>query len=335
MKYKHLSIEERENIQKLLWEKRSIRAIAKELGRSPSSISREVEHNKPPERVLYAPRLAHERALKHRKRRGREKRLKNDTVRSYVVERLKTGWSPEQIAGYLPTDYPEETISHEAIYQYVYAQIHRHGHGEVKPGREDLRSYLKRRHKRRIKHGVRKGERVCKPKGPSIEERPLVAEERSRIGDWEGDTIASKNNMPGINSLVERKTGLVFLTKLKDKTAEATTGVVVKRLQGEPAHTLTVDNGSENQDWRCIEEKTDVNVFFAHPYSSWERGTNENTNGLVRWYFPKGTDFRTIPEKLIMEVENALNNRPRKRLGWRTPLEVYQKHKRQSVALQS
>ncbi len=327
MTYQHLSVEEREEIQQGLWKKESLRSIARRLGRSPASLSREVTKNQPLQRK-YLPRVAHERALLSRKERGRKLRLKNQCIRRYVVTHLKKGYSPEQIAGRMPLDL-KETLSHEAIYQYIYATTFRGGHGPPHHGYPDLRIYLKRRHKRRAKKGSRKGQRIFRPKGPPIDTRPRVVEGRSRIGDWEGDSIESKDHAPGLNSLVDRKSGLLLLSKLSAKTAQATREVVSRRLSSLPAHTLTVDNGSENQEWRETEEATDTRVYFAHPYHSWERGTNENTNGLVRWYFPKGTDFRQVSEEEIARVEYALNTRPRKRLGYRTPLEVFN----QSVAL--
>jgi len=329
MKYQHLTIEERELLQLLRWERKSIRSIARALHRSPSSISRELKRNYPLKLKTYAPRLAHERALVKRKSRGRSERLKNNVVREYVTDHLKKGWSPEQIAGTIRIELNEK-ISYETIYQYVYAQIHRDGYGLLRLGHEDLRQYLKRRHKRRGQRGNRSVQRVLRPKGPSIEDRPLIVEKRLRIGDWESDSIASKDNASGLNSLVDRKTGLVLLTKVADKTAMATTRVIAQRLFKMPRHTITFDNGPENQNWQEIKYLIGSNCFFAHPYHSWERGTNENTNGLVRWYFPKGTDFRTIPKEAIKAVEYALNTRPRKRLNWKTPVEVFN----QGVALQ-
>lgn len=328
MTYQHLGVEEREEIQAGLWRKESIRSIAKRLGRSPASISREITKNIPLQRQ-YRPRLAHERALLKRKERGRKLRLKNQTIRRYVTGHLKIGWSPEQIAGRMKLE-GVGSVSHEAIYQYIYAQVYRHGNGGMRPGRCDLRPYLKRRHKKRARKGMRKGERIFKPKGPSIEDRPAIVDLRSRIGDWESDTIASKNNGTGLNSLVERTSGLLLLSKLKAKTAEATRQVLNKRLDGLPVYTLTVDNGPENQEWRETENTIGASVYFAHPYCSGERGTNENTNGLVRWYEPKKTDFSFVSEEEIANVEYALNTRPRKRLGYLTPLEVFN----QSVALQ-
>ena len=322
MKYQHLGVEEREEIQLGLLRGESLRTIAKRLNRDHTSLGRELTRNSSPVVEKYTPRLADGRALLKRKSRGRAERLKNKTVREYVVLHLKEGWSPEQIAGTIEAA-KGETISHEAIYRYIYAQVHRGGNGWVKPGKEDLRPYLARRHKKRAKKGMRKGERIFKPKGIPIDDRPLVVEKRSRIGDWEGDSIESRDHAPGLNSLVDRKSGLLLLSKLSAKTAKATREVVSKRLENLPSHTLTVDNGSENQEWQETEAATSARVYFAHPYHSWERGTNENTNGLVRRYFPKGTDFREVSEEEIARVEYALNTRPRKRLGFKTPLEVW------------
>ena len=331
MKYQHLSIEEREKIQLGLWEKRSIRSIAKDLQRSPSAVSREISRNLPPELHRYAPRLANERAMANRKIRGRTERLKNDIIRNYVISHLKRRWSPEQIANKMRIDLGE-AISHEAIYQFIYAQIYQNGWGYLKPGHEDLRPYLRFRRKRRARKGMRNPQKCRYERGLSIKQRPVIVEERARIGDWEGDTVVSKNHRPGLNTLVERKTGLVLMTKLSDNTGIATADAVEKRLGPMPIrlrHTLTLDNGPENSRWRQIEQAVGITCFFANPYHSWERGTNENTNGLIRDYFPKKTDFTMISETELAFVESELNNRPRKRLGWLTPLEVM------SVALQS
>lgn len=334
MKYKHLSICEREKIQELIWQNTSIRDIAKIIGRSPSSIGREINRNIPLSRRRYTPRLAHERALEKRKSRGRKLRLKSYFIRRYVIDHLKMRYSPEQIAGRLKMEYPNESISHEAIYQYIYNQAWREGHvGTMKPGYHDLRPYLKRRHKRRIAKGMRRCQRIFKPKGISIEERPKEVEKRKIIGHWEGDSVVSRKSKSGLNTLVERKTGLVFITKIKDGTSIETSNAVVKRLREIPEdfrRTLTLDNGVENFGYKEIEDQLQLSCYFAHPYSSWERGTNENTNGLIRYYFPKGTDFALIQEEAIQAVERALNNRPRKRLGWKTPLEAFN----ESVALQ-
>lgn len=325
MKYQHLRVWEREIIQEMLWNKESVRAIAKRLERSPSSISREINKNIPLQRS-YRPRIANEKAFKKRKNRGRKLRLKNGFIRRYVVDSLKNGYSPEQISGRLTLEHPNESVSHEAIYQYVYSQVYRNGYGYIRPGYHDLRRYLKRRHKRRARKGMRKGQRIFRPYGLSIEERPLEVATRKTVGHWEGDSVVSSKNTVGLNTLVERKTGLAFITKIQNSTTKETINVVVQRLGVLPntfRRTLTVDNGSENTGHDIIKRKLSTICYYAHPYSSWERGTNENTNGLIRWYFPKGTDFAKVTDEEIANVEYALNSRPRKRLGWRTPLEVF------------
>lgn len=325
MTYKHFTVEEREKIQEMLWQKSSIRSIAITLSRNPSSVSREIKRNLPPERRLYTPRLAHQRALVKRKNRGRKERLKNQEIRDYAVSHLKKKWSPEQIAGRIRLDI-NQSISHEAIYQYIYHQIHRQGYGLLKPGCEDLRIYLRHRRKRRILKGTRRCQRVFKPRGTSIEERPDIIEQRERIGDWESDTVESKDYKPGVNTLVERQTGLVFISKLFDKTSQSTITAIVKRLNYLPLkakQTITLDNGAENSNWPELERKTGTKTFFCHAYHAWERGTNENTNGLIRDYFPKKTDFTKIPDEEIKRVEKELNTRPRKRLNYQTPLEVF------------
>lgn len=263
MKYQHLGDEEREELEHGLWEGDSLRTIGKRLGRSHTTLGRELTRNQTPVTARYSPRLARLRALEKRQERGRKERLKNSRVRSYVTKQLKDGWSPEQIAGAISEI--GETVSHEAIYQYVYAQVHRNGYGLLKPGREDLRPYLARGHKRRAKKGGRKGQRILKPKGPSIEERPEVVERRSRLGDWEGDSIEGRDHTPGLNSLVDRRSGLLLLSKLPDRTSAATTSVVARRLKGVRARTITLDNGKENQYWQELQLLTGASVFFAHP----------------------------------------------------------------------
>lgn len=296
--------------------------MAKELGRSPSSISREFRRSFPSERKTYIPRMAHERALAKRRCRGRKDRLKNGEIRLYVTKHLKMHWSPEQISGRMKKE-GVGSISHEAIYQFIYAQIHREGYGYPRPNLEDLRMYLRRKRKRRIPKGMRKCQRVLRPKGPSIEERPSEVNKKERIGDWEGDTVESRDHKPGVNTLLERKTGLYLITKVKDKTSLATIEAMKKRLTFFKTHTITLDNGPENRDWQRMEKEINIKTFFAHPYSSCERGANENANGLLREYFPKKTDFTKVSDDLISQVEYDLNTRPRKRLNWSTPLEAY------------
>jgi IS30 family transposase len=329
MQYKHFSIEEREKIQYCLWERKSARQIAKELGRSVSSVSRELRRNADSlGRRRYSSRRADERALQKRKSRGRQNRLKNDIVRNYVISELQKRTSPEEIAGRIKIEHPGQSISHEAIYQFIYSQINRNGWGLLKSGCQDLRSCLRRRKKRRTHRYSRRCQRVLKAPGISIDLRPSIVDRRMRVGDWESDSVASKDNGPGINTFVERKTGFVFITKLKNKTAEATLSAIESRtrfLPRELKQTATFDNGSENQRWQELQYLTGFKCFFAHPYHFWERGLNENTNGLIRDFFPKKTDFATISPEELQAVEDNLNNRPRKRLCWLTPLEAFTK----------
>lgn len=325
MQYQHLNIEEREKLQELFWLKKSVRYMAKTLGRSPSSISRELRRNFPQELCRYTPRLANERALLKRKERGRKDRLKTKEIREYVVKYLKERWSPEQISGRLKTEF-KQSISHETIYQFIYAQIQRQGWGNTRENCEDLRYCLRRRRKVRWTKGSRRYQRIFKPKGISIEKRPKIVETKKRIGDWEGDTVESKDHKPGVNTLLERKTGIYFITKLESKTSASTREAVRTRFEFLPKRfkrTLTLDNGPENSDWELLQKEIRMDCYYAHPYRSCERGANENANGLLRDYFPKKTDFSMISESEISKVEHSLNSRPRKRLGWKTPLEVW------------
>ncbi len=326
MNYNHFSVEEREKIQEMLWQKASIRDIARALGRNPSSVSREVKRNKPPERNRYTPRVAHERALLYRKRRGKRKLDKDTMLRSYAVFHLKLGWSPEQIAA-TSKQAVGASVSHEAIYQYVYAQIYQAGHGCLKPGREDLRPYLARRRKRRMRKGLRKSYRIDKGPLPSIDLRPREVETRVLVGHWEDDSLVYTPTCPvRIRTMNERVSGVVFIAKAHDRTMAEANRITKGRLGSLPKQcrkTLTRDRGAENLGYEELERDLGINCFFAHAYSSFERGSNENANGLVRRFFPKGTDFRAIPAEEIRKVEYLLNSRPRKRLGWKTPYRVF------------
>lgn len=321
MKYQHLTVQEREKIQRGLWRKESIRSIARRLGRSHTSLVRELKRVVPVRSFRYNSRRAHDRALAKRKSRGRIERLKNQRIRSYVVEHLEMRWSPEQIAGRMKKD-KIGSISPEAIYQFVYVQIK---NGYPKKGCKDLRPYLRHKRRRRVPHGARRTQRVRKPWIP-IEARPTVVDRKVRVGDWEGDTVESCRHKPGINTVLERKTGLVFITKLRGKTSADTVHALSKRFANIPTrlkHTITLDRGSENSDAEAIRTATGLDPYHAHAYSAWERGANENVNGLIRDFHPKKTDFTLVSEANIAAVEYALNTRPRKRLGWRTPLEAW------------
>ena len=318
--YQQLSIEEREKIQAGFWAKKSIRTIAEELGRSPSSISRELNRNFPKEHKVYTPRLAQYRAEETIILRGKRPRLKDPFIRSYVVAKLREDFSPEQISGRLTDDYPQYCISPEAIYQFIYAQYRRKGFGECIG--LDLRKYLKRKHKvRRPKHIPFPKETGKIPDTVSILHRPEIVDQRARIGDWEGDSMVSRKSFAGLNTLVERRSGLVLISKLSKVGKTETSQAITKRLKTVPQQyrqTLTLDNGKENMEHKNISSELDMDVYFARPYCSNDRATNENTNGLIRYYLPKGTDFAKVHTNTLKAIERKLNNRPRKRLNWKT-----------------
>ena len=334
MRYKQFSVEERERIQVMLWQGASTRDIARALGRHHSSIAREIERNKPPLHNLYSPRKAHKIALESRKRRGRRKLDKDKILCAYVTRHLKLGWSPEQIAA-KSEEIVGRDISHEAIYQFVYVRVSK-ASGLVYAKQEDLRPYLARRRKRRMKKGMRKPHRIVKGTLPSIDLRPKEVDERGTVGHWEDDSLVYTPTCPvRLRTTNERVSGIVFVNKVDDRTMIAANEITKKRFQSLPnkvRQTLTRDRGPENMGFEELEKKLGIKCFFAHAYSSWERGSNENVNGLVRRFFPKGTDFRKITDEEIRKVEYLLNSRPRKRLGWKTPYEVF--YELTGVALQ-
>ena len=316
--YSQLSLEERDKITLMRAEGKKASEIARALARDKSTMSRELNRNSSPEYKLYMSHRAQGRYEERRKQASRRLRLKNDLIRSYVIGKLKEGWSPEQIAGRLRIDNPRISISHEAIYQFIY--------DNNTEGRQELIDSLRRSHSKRKKKAI--GRRVKKTKIPnrvSIEERPVSVQTRKQFGHWEGDSLVSRKSMVCLNSLVERKSRLLILTKLDRKSAEETSSAVIKRLKSLPEkarRTLTMDNGTENAKHEEITSILEIKCYFAHPYASWERGTNEHVNGLVRWYLPKGTDFSKISDEQIAMIESLINNRPRKCLGFKTPTEV-------------
>jgi len=327
-------VEEREKIQEGLWEKKSYRTIALELGRSPASISREVKRTFPAVARRYSPRLAHLRALAYRKHRGRKYRLKNDSLRDYVVSRLKIGWSPEQIAA-TARGATGTGISHEAIYQFVYARVSK-ASNLMYAHQEDLRPYLARHRRARMHKGLRKPYRIEKGPLPSIDSRPAEVDARERVGHWEDDCIVSRASPDRLKTINERVSGAVFISRAEDGTMAETNRIVAERLGSIPAtlrKTLTRDRGSENLGYETLQKELGIKIFFAHAYHSWERGSNENLNGLIRRFFPKKTDFRDITDEEIRLVERLLNSRPRKRLGWKTPYQVF--YELTGVALES
>jgi IS30 family transposase len=316
--YKHLSQEEREIIANLLSGGSSLSDIAEAVGRDKSTISRELNRNSPPERRRYVPCRAHARACERKTEANKHERLKNDLIRQYVKAGLAKGWSPEQISGRIRLDHPGESINHEAIYQYIYHPQN--------PDRLEVIQLLRRAHKKRKNKSIgRKVRKTTIPNRIPIDDRPKSVESRRQYGHWEGDSLISRKSKAALNTLVERKSRLVLITKLSRKSADETNQAVIDRLKKLPAkgrQTLTLDNGTENAKHEALSARLGIKCYFARPYASWERGTNENANGLIRWYLPKGTDFRKITSEQIARIEYLLNSRPRKCLGYRTPTEV-------------
>jgi IS30 family transposase len=321
--YVQLTEAERELIASMHWEGKGPSEIARMIDRNKGTISRELSRNASTEYCCYTPCQAHKRSAE-RKLTARHSRplLKSKKIQQYARRKLKLGWSPEIIAGRLKKT--GQSISHEAIYQFIYHQD--------TPDREQLISQLCRAHrKRRIKGKVRK---TKIPNRISIDARPKAADHRKQAGHWEGDTLISRSSKAALHSLTERTTRLLRLSKLKGKTAAETNKAVTRALRKLPAEgrrTLTLDNGTENADHAKLTAALGLKCYFADPYASWQRGSNEQINGLIRRYLPKGTDFSKIDKDQIKRIERLINNRPRKCLGFKTPLEVA----RSIVALQS
>ena len=312
--FNQLTIEEREQIQLALWEKRSVRSIAKELGRSPSSISRELGKNRFL-RNVYIPRAANRRALDKRKSRGRKERLKNLFIRTYVISKLKEDYSPEQIAGRLKRDYPKYSISHEAVYQYIYEDA------------PELKKYLPRSHRVRRKRKTSRANSVNRiPERVGIDQRPQQANDRIQFGHWEADTAVSRQSLASLAVLAERVSRLTKLKKINHNNAEDFSRAIIDRLESVgPAKlkTITYDNGKENVNHQHINASLGTQSFFCNPYHSWEKGSVEQIVGLVRRYLPKKTDFAKVSDDQIAYIEHQLNSRPRKCLNFRTPYEVF------------
>lgn len=322
--FKHLTLQDRIVIGIRYKDGASLHRIAKEVGHSASSVCREID-GKPSRGVgKYQAHVSHQKSL-NRRLGKKPNRLKNEIIRAYVKEKMNIGWSPEQISLRLSIDHKGQSISYEAIYQFVYAQVKRGGNGKVKEGCQDLRPYLVRRHKRRQRKGFRQAQKADKPVLPSIEGRPAVVGQRSRIGDWEDDTIVSRQSSDRLKTINERVSGIVLIGKMKDGTIAESNRVVENRLGAIPENirkTLTRDRGTENLGYQELQEKLNIDCYFARAYCSQDRGSNENTNGLIRRFFPKKTDFAKVSDEQINRVEYLLNTRPRKRHGGRTPLEI-------------
>ena len=319
MNYTQLTRGQRYQISILLKAGHKQTSIAALVDCHKSTISRELRRNCG-SRGYYP--LAADKAAHKRHREAYHPRITAETWQQ-VELLLGQQWSPEQITGRLKLE-RQPTVSHERIYLYIYADKRRGG---------TLHSHLRSQKKQRKRYSgyIRRGQI---PNRVSIDERPTIVASKGRFGDWEADTIIGARHKGGILSVVERKSKLTRLRKLATKAAAEMKYACVALLAplATRVHTITVDNGKEFCDHKHIAARLQARIYFAHPYASWERGLNENTNGLVRQYFPKRYEFARISDKDLQQVEDLLNNRPRKTLGYRTPNEVF--FKERSVALQ-
>lgn len=314
MNYTQLTREQRYQIHALMKAGHNQPQIAVIIGCHKSTVSRELRRNCGPRG--YYPNQAQQLA-RRRQRRSHGPRITADTWQR-VEQLLRRQWSPEQINGRLKRE-RLPTVSHERIYLYIYADKRRGG---------TLHRHLRSQKKQRKRYGgyIRRGQI---PNRTGIEQRPAIVARKRRFGDWEGDTIIGARHQGGILSLVERRSKLTRLHKLESKAATEVKATSIALLAPliDRVHTITVDNGKEFVQHEEITAALQAPIYFTHPYAAWERGLNENTNGLVRQYFPKKYDFARITDAEVQSVEDRLNNRPRKTLGFRTPNEVFFKER--------
>lgn len=318
MSHKHFSIKDRIELSSLLkTEKLSQKDIAEEIGKSESAVSREIKRNSFNGR--YVPGEANQIARERRWIVNQKMRkIENDKwLEEYIIRKSKKYWSPEEIAGRLKKEY-EKQICHETIYQYIYNK------------NSKLSKYLrckKGKYRRRYGTKIRENRREeAKKADRRIDKRPKIIEDRKRVGDWEGDTIVGAEKTKHILTHVDRKSGYLLADKLESATAEETTRKTIvrfKKLPKKKRYSSTYDNGNTFAYYELTEKELDMDIYFAYPYHSWERGTNENTNGLLRQFFPKKTPFAKVRQRDIDKVVKLINNRPRKRLGYLTPHEVF------------
>jgi IS30 family transposase len=320
--YRRLRHEDRCQIYALLQQGISQQRIAAQLDVSQGTISREVSRNAG--RRGYSSEDAHAKALSRQRVRARPRKLTSQIRRKITHLLRHKRWSPDQISEHLGR--AGISISHESIYRMVW-------HDKRCGG--DLWCCLRRRAKRYNKRAGKTAGRGIIPDRIDISCRPKIVDEKRRIGDWEGDTVLGPKRRGALLSIVERKTQLLKLSLLPGPTAQATQLAIVRRLRPIRHHvrTITFDNGKEFAQHKTIAKALKSRIYFARPYHAWERGLNENTNGLIRDFFPKGTDFTTVSPAQVAAVERLLNNRPRKTLGYRSPLEVFRKAAKRRAGL--
>jgi IS30 family transposase len=303
--YKQLNPNERDILAVLKSKGKSLREIASILKRSPSTLSRELKRNAPPIYTgYYLSHKAQDRADKRKRESHQRQRLKSDFIRCYVGKRLRLGWSPELIAGRLAIDHPERSISHEAIYQWAYQDA------------THLILFLVRAHrKRKHRSYSRKHKKSHIPERISIKERPEAVLKRLHIGHWETDTISCRKSYQAVQVTVERKARYTKMAKLKTKSARAMSIALTRRLSRYPTElrrSITYDNGPENAEHMRTNKILGTSSYFCEPFHSYERGTVENTIGLVRRFLPKKTNLANISQDHLTKIEYWLNNRPRK-----------------------
>jgi IS30 family transposase len=310
LSYTQLTQEERYQIYILKKAGKTQTEIADLLGRDKATISRELRRNQGLKG--YRPKQAHQLALVRRRVKAHP-RISPENWRC-VSALICKAWSPEQVADRLEQE-QGVSISHERIYQYSYADKRSGG---------DLHSHLRCQKARRMRYGAYDRRGII-PNQVSIEARPAVVASRRRFGDWEGDTVIGKGHRGALVTLVERKSRYTVIQAVPRKTAEAVRAAVRQGLAPyrDEVHTITYDNGREFTDHEGMARDLDARIYFAHPYASWERGLNENTNGLIRQFFPKYRNLTTVTAAEVQEVMNKLNHRPRRSLGFRTPHEVF------------
>ena len=311
-KFSRLTPNQRYQIFALLKEEKTVTEIAKNIGFHHSTVSREIKRNSLSGK--YQADEANEKAFIRRKEIVKPKKLSSE-LWDDVKELLGKEWSPEQISGYRKMK-NLENISHERIYQFIWQ--------DKKEGGVIYKS-LRHGNKRYRKRGAKKDKRGQIIGRIPIDKRPAIVEQRERIGDWEIDTVIGKDHKESLVTIVERKTNFTVIKHLKTKEAQEVTEATIKMLEPfkDKVKTITADNGREFAYHEKIATALSALFFFARPYHSWERGTNENTNGLIRQYFKKGTSFESITEEDVKEVQDKLNSRPRKKLGFKTPNEAF------------
>lgn len=314
--YRQLNPNERDILAVLKSKGKSLRKIASILKRSPSTLSRELKRNAPPIYTgYYLSHKAQGRAERRKRESHQRQRLKNDFIRQYVEKRLSLGWSPELIAGRLGIDHPNFSISHEAIYQWVYQDA------------PHLILSLVRAHRKRKHRGYsRKHKKSHIPERISIKKRPQTVLKRLHIGHWETDTISCRKSYQAIQVTVERKARYTKMAKLKTKSARAMSIALTRRLSRYPKElrlSITYDNGPENAEHTRTNKILGTSSYFCEPFHSYERGTVENTIGLVRRFLPKKTNLANISQDHLTKIEYWLNKRPRKCLGFKNPAEIF------------